>query len=101
MNSLTRHIAVLCTVLITAGFTLSGFHYHDERNPDVADNEVSIVHELDFCLLCEGISSKHPETSVSAEGFLAESVAVVEQDLSAISLHLILIQNSRAPPVQG
>jgi len=101
VNSLYRFISLLSTVLITAGFTLSGFHYHDERKPDAADDEVSIVHELDFCLLCEGISSENPEASVSAEGFFAESVAVTEEDISAISPHLILIQNSRAPPAQG
>lgn len=98
MNSLTRTLALFCTVLITAGFVMSGFHYHDERNPDAAENEVSIVHELDYCLLCEGIFSEQPENSVSAEIFLYKTGEIItEQDTSLTPL-LIHIQNTRAPP---
>jgi len=101
MNSITRSIAVICTLLIAAGFTLSGFHYHDERNPDAADNEVSIVHELDFCLLCEGISSEQPENSVSADGFITESDDIIPEQNSVFSPPHVLIQNTRAPPLHA
>lgn len=98
MNSFNRFFALLFTVLITAGFALSGFHYHDERNPDAAENEESIVHELDYCLLCEGISSEQPTNTASAEGFLDVSDDISTAQNSVFSLLLIHIQNSRAPP---
>ena len=98
MNTFTRSIAVFCTVLIAAGFTLSGFHYHDERNPDAAENEVSIVHELDFCLLCEGISSEQPENTVSADGFIDKTGEIGLVSDSVFTPLFTLIQNSRAPP---
>jgi hypothetical protein len=99
MNSFNRYFAVVFTLLITAGFTLSGFHFHDERNPDAAENEVSIVHELDYCLLCEGISSEQPSNPVSAEGFLDVADDIIIEHYSSFSPLLVLIQNSRAPPV--
>jgi|GEM_PF-4312151 len=98
MKSFNRFFAVIFTVLITVGFVLSGFHYHDKRNSDAADNEVSIVHELDHCLLCEGISSEQPTKTASAEGFLDVSDDISTAQNSVFSLLLIHVQNSRAPP---
>jgi hypothetical protein len=94
----TRNIAVFCTLLIAVGFTLSGFHYHDERNPDAEKNEVSIVHEFDYCLLCEGISSDQPVNSHTAEGFITELPEIIVEQDSVFSSRLTLVQNSRAPP---
>lgn len=101
MNSGIRFISYLCTVLITVGFALSGFHYHDERNPDADENEVSIVHELDFCLLCEGISSEQPENPVSADGYTRHTDEIIPVQHSVFSPHHFLVQNTRAPPVMG
>lgn len=98
MKSCTRKIAVISTVLITAGFVLSGFHHHDERNPDRTENEVSIVHEMDYCLLCEGVTSNAPANPVSAEGYVNVSEENIILQITAFSSPLIHIQNSRAPP---
>lgn len=101
MNFINRSIAVVCTLLIAAGFSLSGFHYHDERNPEAGNDEVSIVHELDFCLLCEGISYEQPESSASAEITIPELGEVLPTSDSFFSPLVTLVQNSRAPPVLG
>jgi len=101
MNSGIRFTSYLCTVLITVGFSLSGFHYHDERSPHADDNEVSIVHELDFCLLCEGISSEQPENPVSADGFIEQKDEISPVQQPVFSPQQTLIQNTRAPPVSG